>query len=75
MSQLRTTTFDVTGMSCVSCVRHVESALRDLPGVTEVEVRLAEGSVHVAHDAEEASIARMAEAIEAAGYEATAHPA
>jgi len=61
---------DVEGMSCASCVRHVEAALRDLDGIGAIEVRLEEGKVRVQHDPELATRARMIRAIEEAGYAA-----
>ena len=34
-------TIPVEGMTCASCVAHVEHALAEVPGVTEVAVNLA----------------------------------
>ncbi len=64
------TTFTVRGMTCNSCVRHVTQALRSQPGVTEVDVQLAEGTACVLHDPEETSRESLRQAIEEAGYEA-----
>ncbi len=61
------TILDVSGMSCSSCVRHVEGALKKLDGVTEVEVTV--GRARVRHDPERASVERMIEAIDDAGYD------
>ena len=36
----KATTFGVTGMTCASCVVHVEHALKEVPGVTGVNVNL-----------------------------------
>ena len=38
---MSTQTYTVNGMTCASCVRHVEKALRATPGVTSVVVNLA----------------------------------
>ncbi len=63
--------FDVMGMTCHSCVRHIDHALRELAGVTKVEVLFREGKVRVQHDASEAPIESLIEAMREAGYEST----
>jgi copper chaperone CopZ len=37
------TTLKVEGMSCPSCVNHIEGALREVKGVREVNVQLEQG--------------------------------
>ena len=64
--------FEVAGMSCGSCVRHIELALRELPGVERVEVELASGRVRVHHDPELTTVNRLIAGIVDAGYEAKA---
>ncbi len=54
MSQARTTVFDVAGMTCGSCVRHITNAVGGLAGVLRVDVSLKDGTVCVVHDAEKA---------------------
>ena len=34
-------TFPIQGMTCASCVNHVEQGLKKVPGVSEVQVNLA----------------------------------
>jgi copper chaperone len=68
MSNQRETLFDVTGMSCPSCVRHIHAALGALEGVGAVQVRLHEGTVLVKHD-DRTAIEEMARALNEAGYE------
>jgi copper chaperone len=63
------TLLTVEGMTCPSCVRHVDHALRDLDGVCEVEVRLREGKALVTHDPIAAPIGTMIEALREAGYD------
>jgi copper chaperone CopZ len=65
------TTLRITGMTCNGCVRHVDKALRGVPGVTAVEVNLTEGTAKVAHD-DSAQLPAMVAAVESAGYEAQA---
>ncbi len=67
------TTLRITGMSCNNCVRHVDKALRGVPGVTAVEVSLPEGRAKVEHGADTALPALIA-AVESAGYEAVTAP-
>lgn len=67
MNQQRTV-LDVAGMSCGSCVRHVTAALTAVPGVSKVDVLLAEGVVHVQHAG--ASLSGLVEALRREGYEA-----
>ena len=60
----------LTGMTCPSCVRHVEHAVRALAGVADVQVNLRHGDVRVRHDPSVASVAALVDAIRDAGYEA-----
>jgi copper chaperone CopZ len=57
-------------MTCNGCVKHVDRALRGVPGVTAVEVKLAENIARVDHE-DRARIPALLEAIVAAGYQAT----
>lgn len=72
MANTKEVVLDVRGMTCSSCVRHVEGALRRLDGVAEVEVKLRDGKVRVEHDPARATIEQMVAAIDEAGYEASA---
>lgn len=65
------TILNVDGMTCMSCVRHVEGALRTIDGIGAVEVKLRDGKVRVRHDEAKAPIARMIEALDEAGYESS----
>lgn len=65
------TILDVSGMSCPSCVRHINDALRELDGVDKVEVRLSDGKVLVRHDETKATTSHMIAALREAGYEST----
>ncbi len=63
--------FTVSGMTCQHCVASVTEEVTDLPGVTEVDVDLATGRLHVVGDV-------TAEQVQAAVAEAgsyTAQPA
>ena len=62
------TTLDVEGMTCGSCVRHVEGALCTLEGVERVQVRMGDGKVVVVHREDGADGADFVAALEVAGY-------
>ena len=40
----------ISGMSCASCVSHVEGALKELQGVTNVDVNLATNKATLSYD-------------------------
>ena len=63
------TLLKVDGMSCGSCVHHVDVALKDVDGVSKVDVRLRQGQVLVQHDADTA-VESLVKALADAGYEA-----
>lgn len=62
-----TKTFTVTGMTCDNCVHHVTEAIKNIPGVTAVEVSLANKSAKVEGQFDDA---KVIEAVEEEGYEA-----
>lgn len=68
MSNEHDTILEVQGMTCPSCIRHVSSALTDLEGVGKVDVKLRDGLVVVKHDANQAPVAQLIEALVDAGY-------
>ena len=61
--------FDISGMTCASCVARVEKALRAVPGVEDVSVNLALERASVRGAADSAAIV---DAVRRAGYEAAA---
>ena len=65
------TQLKVEGMTCPSCIRHVSTALKDVDGVDEVEVKLREGKVMVKHAAE-VKVVSLVSALREAGYESRA---
>jgi P-type Cu+ transporter len=60
--------FPVTGMTCASCVRRIEKALKKVDGVAEASVNLATEKAHVVYDPGVASPAEFKAAVEKAGY-------
>lgn len=61
-------TFAIEGMTCASCVRRVEQAIKKLPGVAGAVVNLATESAHVTYEGPVDPYA-VPEAIRKAGYE------
>ncbi len=57
----------ITGMSCASCARVVESVLKEVEGVKEVKVNLADESAVIELE-KDVSIKEIAEKVEKAGY-------
>jgi Cu+-exporting ATPase len=61
-------TFGVTGMTCASCVGHVEKALKEVKGVVSVNVNLATEKATVEYDASQTGLDDFKKAVEEAGY-------
>ncbi len=58
----------ITGMTCASCVRTVERALRKAEGVSSVNVNLATERASVEYDPQVIAIPQLIEQIDHAGY-------
>jgi copper chaperone len=65
---MATQTYSVTGMTCSHCVNSVSSELKQIPGVTGVQVDLGSGSVTVTSD-QPIDEGAVATAVDEAGYE------
>ena len=63
------TTVSIGGMTCAACVRRVELALKEVPGVEEAAVNLATGRGTVTHGPEWAGPGGLRRAVTEAGYE------
>jgi P-type Cu+ transporter len=63
-----TTTLLVGGMTCAACVRRVELALKDVPGVTDASVNLAASRAAVTHDPT-TTVEMLQTVLEEAGYD------
>lgn len=61
-------TLPVTGMTCASCISHVEKALKELPGVSNVIVNLATNKASLSYDPSKIKLLEMKKAIEDTGY-------
>ena len=56
------------GMTCTSCVAHVEGALKELSGVDNVTVNLATNKAGVTYDPTQVTLADMAHAVDTVGF-------
>ncbi|UDF35679.1 UNVERIFIED_ORG: heavy metal translocating P-type ATPase [Shinella sp. XGS7] len=65
-----TLTLPIDGMTCASCVRRVEKALRAVPGVQDASVNLATEAASVAGTA---PLAALQAAVQKAGYQLREH--
>jgi copper chaperone len=72
MTEEKKTVLSVEGMTCASCIRHIDRALRQLEGVTLVDVDMRGQKVTVRHDEIETPLADVVEALAEAGYPASA---
>src|SRR5205809_4539846 len=68
----REVNLNVEGMTCASCVAHVEKALKSVPGAQDAQVNLARGRARVRFDPSKTDPTKLAEAVEHSGYHA--HP-
>jgi copper chaperone CopZ len=66
----QTTYLHIEGMTCMMCVKHVENALKALPGVEGAKVSLSEKRAAVLHS-DDATVDAMIAAVREAGYEAS----
>ncbi len=63
------TTIHVGGMTCAACVRRVENALRDIPGVADAVVNLATSRATVKHAPHTVTVEMLKGVVEDTGYE------
>src|SRR5205085_4819849 len=69
-SEDREITLNVDGMTCASCVAHVEKALKGVPGAHDARVNLAVGRARVRFDPSKTDPSKLADAVEHSGYHA-----
>lgn len=66
---MTTSTYTVVGMTCEHCVRSVSEEVGAIPGVSDLSVDLASGSLSVTTDAEPVADHAVREAVAEAGYQ------
>jgi len=69
-----TLNLQIEGMTCASCVNHVEQALNKVPGVIEANVNLATERAAVTYVTETASLGDLKRAVREAGYQVVEEP-
>ncbi len=71
----KTTTLNVTGMSCMGCVTSVTNSLKKLDGVKTVDVTLKPGAAVVTYDESKVTISDLQNRVVEAGYGVNGVPA
>ena len=66
---LKKASLSIGGMTCASCVSHVEEALKGVHGVKGVVVNLATNKALVEYDPAQTSLTAMKKAVDGIGYE------
>lgn len=66
---MQTVTLDVKGMTCGHCESAVEGALKQLEGISNVQVNLTLGKVNVMYDDAKVTEKEMRDAVENQGYD------
>ncbi len=62
-------TIRIGGMVCASCVQVIDSVLRDLPGVIDVQVNLATENARITYNPAAVTVTEIRTAIEETGYQ------
>ncbi|WP_312222654.1 heavy metal translocating P-type ATPase [Rhizobium rhizoryzae] len=68
MDEAIKTRFRVEGMDCASCASKIDTAVRRMPGVTDVSVSVTAGTMTVSHDAN-IDLDNIGKKVSALGYE------
>ena len=58
----------ISGMTCASCVSHVEEALKELPGTSNVVVNLGTNKANLSYDPQRVKLEDIRQAVEDVGY-------
>ena len=67
---MKKTKFDIQGMTCSSCVSHIEKAVNKLEGTKKVNVNLLSNSMLVEYDEKKLSEQKIIKAVKDCGYSA-----
>ena len=71
---LSATWININGMTCQSCVHHIEGMVRDVTGVRSVHVSLSDGRATVIYDSLQTSASDLCSVINDIGYDAELLP-
>lgn len=69
---MKTEKFDISGMTCASCVTHVEKSVKKLEGIQQVQVNLLTNSMTVSYDENTLNNQLIEKSVVDAGYQAFA---
>jgi Cu+-exporting ATPase len=67
---MENTNLKLRGMSCASCARNIENAIRSIPGVEACSVNFGAEQATVTYDPARTNLATIQNAVDAAGYSA-----
>lgn len=67
---METANFKLGGISCASCVKTIEQAIRSLPGVQESSVNFATEEANIEYDAAHLTTDQIIKAVKDSGYQA-----
>lgn len=70
-SGMKTCTINIEGMTCQSCVKTIETNMKDVTGICEIRVSLENNNASVTYDASLLNPAKIAEIIDDMGFEAS----
>ncbi len=73
MAEQQQTRFRIAGMDCAGCATKVETAVRRMPGVTDVSVSVTAGTMTVTHQSS-GDLSNVGPKLSGLGYAATALP-
>ncbi|MBV7389310.1 copper chaperone CopZ [Enterococcus alishanensis] len=62
-------TFNIEGMTCQHCVKNVENAVNELPGIDKVKINLKKNNGVVKFDEAQVTAAEIATKVTDAGYQ------
>ncbi|HEY9301814.1 MAG TPA: cation transporter, partial [Phormidium sp.] len=63
-------TLKLRGMSCASCAKNIEDAIRSVPGVKEANVNFGAEQANIIYDAQKTDVESIQNAVQEAGYSA-----
>jgi copper chaperone len=68
MASSQETVLSVPDVSCEHCVKTINGALQDLPGVESVATDIPSKTVHLRYDPSKVSLEKVEEVLDDAGY-------
>lgn len=66
---MQTATIKIKGMTCMGCVNSIKNVLRNVPGITQLEVTLDPAQAIIQFDPENTSLNQLKETIIDAGFD------